>query len=60
MNQQTVIIGIIAGVLTGVSLLPQLVKIIKKKKADGISYSLLPVLLAGLAGWICYIIFKKR
>jgi MtN3 and saliva related transmembrane protein len=59
MNQQTFIIGIIAGVLTGVSLLPQLVKIIKEKKADGISYGMLAVLLAGLAGWIWYGILKK-
>jgi MtN3 and saliva related transmembrane protein len=59
MNQQTVIIGIIAGILTGASLVPQLIKIIKEKKAEGISYGMLAVLLAGLAGWIWYGILKK-
>jgi MtN3 and saliva related transmembrane protein len=59
MDQSTVTIGIIAGILTGVSLLPQLIKIIKEKKADGLSYGMLAVLLAGLAGWIWYGILKK-
>ena len=38
MPDQTQLIGIIAGICTGVSLLPQLIKIIKDKKADDISY----------------------
>ena len=51
MQDQTQVIGIIAGICTGISLLPQLFKIIKEKKADDISYFMLFILLAGLAGW---------
>jgi MtN3 and saliva related transmembrane protein len=54
MPDQTQLIGIIAGICTGVSLLPQLIKIIKEKKADDISYLTLFILLTGLAGWVWY------
>jgi MtN3 and saliva related transmembrane protein len=50
----TEIIGIVAGVFTSVSLLPQLIKIIKEKKAKAISYGMLIVLLIGLGCWIWY------
>jgi MtN3 and saliva related transmembrane protein len=52
-------VGIIAGVLTGISMLPQLVKIIKEKKAESVSLLMLIVLLAGLAGWVWYGILKN-
>jgi MtN3 and saliva related transmembrane protein len=39
-------------------MLPQLFKIIKEKKADDISFGMLIVLLAGIAGWIWYGIVK--
>ncbi len=58
MPDQTQVIGIIAGICTGISLLPQLMKIIKEKKADDISYFMLFILLTGLAGWIWYGILK--
>jgi len=51
MPDQTQVIGIIAGICTGVSLLPQLIKIIKEKKADDISWFMLFILLTGLAGY---------
>lgn len=59
MQGQTQVIGIIAGICTGISLLPQLFKIIKEKKADDISYFMLFILLAGLAGWTWYGILKE-
>lgn len=52
-------IGIVSGVLTAVSMLPQLFKIIKEKKAVSISYWMLGVLLAGICGWVWYGILKK-
>lgn len=52
-------IGIGAGILTAVSLLPQLIKTVKEKKAEAISYGMLFTLLAGLAGWIAYGIMKN-
>lgn len=48
------IIGLTAGVLTASSLLPQLIKILKEKKADDISIPMLLILMAGLSLWIYY------
>jgi MtN3 and saliva related transmembrane protein len=48
------IVGIFASILTGVALLPQMIKILKEKKADSISIGMLMLLFAGLAGWIYY------
>jgi MtN3 and saliva related transmembrane protein len=59
MKDFSIYIGIAAGVCTSVSLLPQLTKIIKEKKADDISYLMLFILLTGLAAWIWYGIIKK-
>ena len=53
------IIGIVAGVLTGISMLTQLVKMIKEKEGKDISAGMLIVLLAGLAVWVAYGIMKK-
>ncbi|TCC88069.1 hypothetical protein EZ428_20320 [Pedobacter frigiditerrae] len=54
------IIGIAAGVLTAVSTLPQIVKIIKEKKAQAISPIMFFVLLAGNALWVWYGLFLKE
>lgn len=51
-------VGIGAGVLTAISMLPQLIKIIKEKKAEDISYVMLGILLCGLAGWVWYGVLK--
>ena len=59
LNNYSQYVGIVAGILTGVSLLPQLIKIIKEKKANSISFGMLAVLLAGLCVWIVYGILKK-
>jgi len=48
------IIGVVAGTLTAVSMLPQLIKLIKEKEADDISIPMLFVLMGGLAIWIFY------
>ncbi|PZR25093.1 MAG: hypothetical protein DI535_19745 [Citrobacter freundii] len=53
------IIGIAAGICTGMSLLPQLVKIKKEKQANGTSNGMLAILLLGLIGWIIYGIMRK-
>ena len=52
------ILGIVAGILTAVSLVPQLVKMIKEKKYDTVSPVMLIVLLAGQALWIAYGIYR--
>jgi MtN3 and saliva related transmembrane protein len=56
---KTTIAGIAASVLTGVSMIPQLVKIIKEKKADDISYGMLAVLFTGLCLWVYYGVLKN-
>lgn len=52
MNSQ--IIGIIASVLTAISMLPQLLKMIKEKKAENVSIVMPLVLLTGLGFWMYY------
>jgi MtN3 and saliva related transmembrane protein len=52
-------VGIIAGILTSVSLLPQLIKIIREKKAENLSYGMLIVLLLGLGCWVWYGILRE-
>lgn len=53
------VIGITAGVFTAVSMLPQLIKIIREKKAENISLGMLGILITGLALWVLYGIFKN-
>jgi MtN3 and saliva related transmembrane protein len=50
----TQVIGLTAGVCTATSLLPQIVKTIKKKKADDVSLLMLFVLGTGIVLWIVY------
>lgn len=59
MNNYTQYIGIFAGICTAVSLLPQLVKIMKDKKAEDISWFYLFILVTGLAGWVLYGFMKN-
>lgn len=54
----TQVIGLFAGVCTASSLLPQLVKTIKEKKAEDISKLMLFVLMTGVATWIVYGIMR--
>ena len=55
----TTIVGLIASIFTGVSLIPQLFKILKEKKAEAISLGMLAVLFIGLCGWVYYGILKE-
>ena len=57
-NESTVF-GIIASSLTTLSLLPQLIKLMKEKKSGDISLTMLFILLAGFACWIYYGILKS-
>ena len=57
--QPITIIGLIASIATGTSLLPQLVKIAKEKKAGTVSPGMLALLFIGLAAWIYYGILKN-
>ncbi|MCW3090942.1 MAG: hypothetical protein JWP81_2011 [Ferruginibacter sp.] len=53
------IIGLAASVCTAVSMIPQLVKILKEKKAENVSLGMLAVLISGLGLWIYYGFLRK-
>ncbi len=55
----TQLIGIGASIGTGFSLLPQLIKLIKEKKAEDLSMGMMGVLLTGLLLWVIYGIHKE-
>ena len=53
------VIGIAASIFTAGASIPQLVKLIREKKADDISSIMLFVLLAGLGLWTWYGFLKS-
>ena len=53
------IIGVSASIFTAVASVPQLIKLIKEKKAEDVSSLMLTILLVGLVLWIWYGILKK-
>src|SRR6478609_4144840 len=48
------IVGLTAGVCTSISLLPQLIKLVKNKKAEDLSLFYLIILFIGIGLWIWY------
>ncbi|MEO6327303.1 MAG: SemiSWEET transporter [Ginsengibacter sp.] len=52
-------VGIAAGVFTALSLMPQLIKTFKTKKAEEISIGMLVTLMFGIGLWIYYGILRK-
>lgn len=58
MDGNVEVVGIAAGICTAVSLLPQIVKVIKEKKTEDISLFYLLVLLCGLGLWTYYGVLK--
>ena len=52
MNETT--LGIIAGSLTSISMLPQLIKILKEKDSENLSWVTLAILISGLSLWVYY------
>lgn len=57
--ETTQLVGIAAGILTAFSMLPQLIKIIKEKKAEDVSIAMLLVLIAGLGLWVWYGLLRE-
>ena len=54
------VLGIIAGVLTSVSMIPQLIKVIRNKNADDLSWVMIMVLISGLSLWVWYGFIKDE
>lgn len=51
-------VGIGAGILTSISMLPQLIKTFKEKKAEELSLLMILALITGISGWIWYGILR--
>ena len=58
-DTQPEIVGLSAGICTSISLLPQLLKLPRHKKAEDISLFYLGILFVGLGLWIWYGILRK-
>ena len=54
------ILGLIAGAITSVAMLPQLIKVLKKKDVDDLSLAMICTLVAGLSLWVWYGILKDE
>ncbi|MDR6921011.1 MULTISPECIES: SemiSWEET transporter [Chryseobacterium] len=54
------ILGIAAGILTSVSMIPQLIKVIREKDVKDISLVMLLILISGLSLWVWYGIKKDE
>ncbi len=48
------VIGALAGVLTTIAIIPQIVKALKTKQVDDISPLFLSILISGLGLWVLY------
>ena len=47
-------LGIIAGSITSIAMLPQLIKILKEKDSENLSWVTLAILVFGLSLWVYY------
>ncbi|KUJ51045.1 SemiSWEET transporter [Chryseobacterium sp. JAH] len=54
------ILGIVAGVLTSVSMIPQLIKVIKEKNVEDLSWVMISILICGLSLWVWYGILQNE
>lgn len=54
------VLGLVAGGITSVAMMPQLIKVIKEKNAEDISVVMLLVLITGLSLWVWYGILQNE
>ncbi len=54
------ILGIAAGFLTSISMIPQLIKVIREKNVQDLSWVMILVLICGLSLWVWYGIIQKE
>lgn len=54
------VLGLVAGGITSVAMMPQLIKVIIEKNAEDISVVMLLVLITGLSLWIWYGILQNE
>ena len=53
------VLGFLAGIITSIGFLPQLVKGYKTKKLDDVSYYMPAVLAAGMTLWLLYGVLRN-
>lgn len=53
-------LGIIAGILTSFSMVPQLTKVIKEKDVENVSPMMIGILLIGVTMWVIYGIMLEQ
>ena len=53
------VVGVAAGVFTSASMLPQVIKMVREKKASQVSVLMIIVLILGISLWIWYGILKN-
>ncbi|CAA7386707.1 SemiSWEET transporter [Chryseobacterium fistulae] len=54
------VLGITAAILTSAAMLPQLIKILKNKNVDDLSWITLLILIVGVSLWVWYGIIKDE
>ena len=54
------VLGLVAGGITSVAMMPQLIKVIKEINAEDISVVMLLVLITGLSLWVWYGILQNE
>jgi len=54
------VLGLVAGGITSVAMMPQLIKVIKEKNVEDISVVMLLVLITGLSLWVWYGILQNE
>jgi MtN3 and saliva related transmembrane protein len=59
-NGMEIIIGIVAGILTSISMVPQLIKVIKEKDVENLSPVMIGILLLGVSMWVVYGLLQEE
>lgn len=54
------ILGTIAGILTSIAAMPQLIKVLKSKNVNDLSWHMLAILITGLSLWVWYGAIKSE
>jgi MtN3 and saliva related transmembrane protein len=54
------ILGLVAGGITSVAMLPQLLKVLKEKNVEDLSLMMIIVLIVGLSLWVWYGVLKDE
>ena len=60
MNMDENVLGLVAGGITSVAMLPQLIKVLKQKDVQDLSLLMILFLILGLSLWVWYGILKQE